>query len=663
MGWNSGRKNRRALGLVLAALVLSACSSPTVPTLVPSSTPAPTLTPRPAATGPANAAPPATAASDLAATPAAAGAPSRLVVCMLQEPSSLYPAVSDVPVTLAVQQALYDGLIDTQSYQYQPVAFTKLPYVPDGDAAIETVTVGVGDRVFDAATSQVVAIAADTKVLLNQVDGPAVSVDFSQTPTATTVRQWAQWTQVPGMTWEDGTPVTSDDALFAYEVARNPATPKRPDWVAATAEYEAVDDQTIRWVGVPGYATPTYYLNHAGFLPKHAYGRLTPSQMLVDEQVNRHPLAYGPYTLAEWVPNDHILLRRNPTYWRAGEGLPRLDEVVLRFVPDTNRLIAQVVSGRCDVATQDGAFANQLGLLRQFEAEGLLQTRLVAETIFEQMAFNTAPAQGYTGFAAVAHAADGKPIFSDPRVRQGLAHCLDRQAIIDQALSGAGVIQETYAPEDHPLYAGDDHVAVYSFDPAAGLSLLAEAGWRDTNGDGVLDNGQGVNFAFVYSTRNSARRQAVTRMVQDQLAANCHVQMSVELHGPEYTDPGPNGVVLGRRFDVGQLAFRAGTEPPCALYTSWSIPNDVNGWEALNLASFSDPEFDEACVAAQRPGTPEEKAAEHARAQEIWAEALPAIVLYAPARAVLTRPGVVNVLPNPTAASDLWNIENFAWVQ
>ena len=660
MRWKTDRNPRRwpALTLALvAALVLGACRTTEVPTLVPSVTPAPTLTPRAADT--AAAAEAESLSIVAAATPAVPA--QRLVVCMLQEPSSLYLPVSNVPATLAVREALYDGLIDSQSYQYQPVAFTKLPYVPDGDASLAAVTVTLGDRVFDAATSQVVTVAADSQVLLNQLDGPAVAVDFAKTPTATTVQQWAQWTQVDGMTWEDGTPVTSADALFAFEVARSPETPNRPDFVAATAEYEALDDQTIRWTGVPGYATPNYFLNHAGFLPEHAYGHLTAPQMLVDPQVNRDPLAYGPFTLEEWVPNSHITLRRNPTYWRATEGLPRLDEVVLRFVPDTNRLIAQVLSGQCDLATQDGAFANQLGLLRALEAEGLLQTHLVAETIFEQVAFNTDPALGYTGFAALAKNADGSPVFSDPRVRQGLAHCLDRQAIIDEALSGAGVVQDTYAPEDHPLYAGDSRVAVYDFNPAAGLALLAEAGWRDTDSDGVLDNGQGVEFSFVYSTRNTGRRPAVTRAVQDQLAQNCHVQVAVELYGPEYTDPGPNGVVLGRRFDLGQLAFRAGTEPPCALYASWSIPNETNGWGALNLAGFSDPRFDEACVAAQRPAALEDKAAQHARAQQIWSEALPAIVLYAPARAVLSRPGVLNVLPNPTAASDLWNLENFDW--
>ena len=101
----------------------------------------------------------------------------------------------------------------------------------------------------------------------------------------------------------------------------------------------------MQWTGVPGYISGTYFLNHAGFLPQHAYGKLTPAEMLTDPQVNRHPLSYGPFKFDEWVPGDHITLVKNPTYWRAAEGLPRLDEIVIRFIPDSNRVIAELAAG------------------------------------------------------------------------------------------------------------------------------------------------------------------------------------------------------------------------------------------------------------------------------------------------------------------------------
>lgn len=598
------------------------------------------------------------AAPTAAPTPEPA-APKRLVICVLQEPESLNPFVSALPVTQAVNQALFDGLIDSRLYQYQPVAFVKLPTLADGDAALAAVEVGLGDRVFDAATNQAVTIGPGSRLLLFQPGGEAVEADFSVISTTTAVQQTAQWTQVENMTWEDGAPVTSADALLAFAVASSPAAPVQPDFARFAAAYEALDDRTVRWTGLPGYASPTYYLHHAGFLPQHAYANLSPADVLADARANRDPLAYGPFKLDEWVAGDHLTLSRNPSYWRAVDGLPHLDELVIRFVPDTDQILAQVASGRCDLAPQDSAYADQFPLIRQLEAEGLLESQMVADTVFDQLAFNALPAESYTGFAAQPLAADGGPAFSDPRVRRGLAHCLDRAALVAQGLGGAGLVPQTYAPPDHPLYAGDENVPIYNFDPVQGRALLAEAGWTDTNSDGVLDNGAGQDFRFVLSARSSARRQVVMPLIQDQLRNNCQVEASVELYGSEYTNPGPDGVVLGRRFDASQLTFRSGAEPPCSLYTSTSIPNDANGWEVFNIAGFSNPDFDAACLAAYEAADPAEKAARHAEAQRLWAEALPAIVLYTPARLLLSRPGVANVLPDPTANSDLWNVENF----
>lgn len=70
---------------------------------------------------------------------------------------------------------------------------------------------------------------------------------------------------------------------------------------------------------------------------------------------------------------DHITVVKNPNYWRAGEGLPRIDTVIFRIVQDTNQLLAQLLSGDCDIGTQDAAFDAQAEFLKQAEAEGLLK--------------------------------------------------------------------------------------------------------------------------------------------------------------------------------------------------------------------------------------------------------------------------------------------------
>ena len=636
------------LGLAALALLLAACQPQPLPVTVEVP-----VTRQVTVERVVTASPPPT----LAAT---SSAPRRMAVCLLQEPPSLNRFVSNLAATLAANEALYDGLVDLAGYQHQPVAFEGFPSLANGEAVLETVEVSVGDRVFDAATGNAVIVAPNSRVRLRQASGPDLDADFSLISTTTALQLTARWTQVPGLTWEDGTPVTSQDALLAFAVASSPAAPLGPEFAQFTAAFEALDEQSVRWTGLPGYANETYYLNHAGFMPSHIFAEDNPSDILADPRANFTPLAYGPFKLEEWVPGEYLRFTRNPSYWRAAEDLPRLDELLIRFVPDTDQVLAQLLGGSCDAVFNDSALADRLPLLRQMEAEGVLDLQMAADTAFDQLSFNALPGETYTGFAAQVRGQQDEPIFSDARIRQAIAHCIDRQALIDQGLGGAGLVQQTYAPPDHPLYAGDGQVTIYDFDPAAGLALLAEAGWVDTDRDGLLDNGDGQPLSFAYSSRNSTLRQTMTRLVQQQLRANCKIEPNVELYGSEYTEPSPNSIALGRRFDVSQLTFRHGGEPLCSLYLSSAVPSAENGWRQLNITGYSNPAFDQACLAAYEAGDEAEKAAQHALAQQIWSADLPAIILYAPVQLLVTRPSAENVLLDASANSGLWNVENFA---
>lgn len=593
--------------------------------------------------------------------------PKVMVVCMAQEPQTLYSLSESALVKTAVLEAVYDSalLIDTRSYDYQAVTVKSVPNFDDGTAVKSEVEVKVGDKVYNAADDSVVEITKETKVTLNQAEGDPIEVDFSQVDSAKTVQMAVTWTLVDGVTWEDGTPVTTDDILFAWEVASSPDTPSTKYTIERTASYEKVDDKSWTWTSMPGYTSGTYFLDAlVAPLPKHIYGEggsnpLTAAQMLEDESVNRDPLAYGPFKVEEWVAGDHITLSKNETYWRASEGLPYLDTLIYRFISDTNQLIAQLASGECDLGTQDAAFEGSLPLIRQFEAQGLMAPQVVAGTVFEHLDFNILPVDTYTGFAGTVKNADGSPIFANPEIRQAIAYCVDRQAIVDQATNGAAVVQHTYTAADHPLYAGDENVTLYKFDPAAGLALLEKNGWKDTDGDGILDDGKGTKFSFVHSTRTNALRQKVTQIVQSQLKANCMLETKIELYGGEYFSDGPDGLVFGRQFDMGEFAWLTGVEPPCNLYITNAIPNEVNGWGQSNDTGFSNADFDVACTTAQNTLNKDEKKAQHAEAQKVFTDFVPSLPLFARAKILVTRPTIEGVIMDPTANTELWNVENF----
>jgi peptide/nickel transport system substrate-binding protein len=586
--------------------------------------------------------------------------PKVMVVCMAQEPQTLYTLSESALVKSAVLEAVYDWGLDARSYDYQAVGIVEVPSQDNGLAKVEEVTVAEGDMVYDAATDAVVPLAAG--VTLNQVEGDPVVYESGD---ATTVQQTVSWTLVDGITWEDGTPMTTDDILFAWEVASSPDSPNVKYTIERTASYTAQDDKTWTWVSLPGYQSGTFFLDAlVNPLPKHVYGEggsnpLSPAEMLEDEGVNRDPLAFGPFVVDEWIAGDSITLSKNPTYYRASEGLPHLDTLIYRFIGDTNALIAQLASGECDMGTQDAAFEGSLPLIRQFEAQGIMAPQVVAGTVFEHVDFNMLPVDSYAGAAATLTDSSGGLLFQNVDFRKAIAHCLDRQAIVDQTTNGAAVVQHTYTASDHPLYAGDENVTIYEFDPAKGLELLAGLGYTDSDGDGVLNDAAGNKLAFIHSTRTNPLREKVTQVVQAQLKENCQIETTISLQGGEFFADGPDGPVFGRQFDLGEFAWLTGVQPPCDLYIASQIPNEVNGWGAANDTGFNNVDFDTACNAALQTLDETERAAQHAVAMKIFTDNLPSIPLFARAKILVTRPNVSGAIMDPTANSELWNVENF----
>jgi len=585
-------------------------------------------------------------------TPAA---PKTLVVCLGQEPASLAWFKTDL-VTAHVLQAVYVGGIDHRGYQYQPVYYKKLPAFNDQDASQVAVTVHDGDTVYDAASGGVVTLTKG--VNLAQLDGSVKVYDGSGSASA--VQMAAQWTLVDGMAWQDGTPVTADDQVFTFQTDSSPDVPSVDKaLIADTASYVALDDHTTRWTGIPGYTSNTYFLNVWQPLPKHLYGSLTPAQMLQDVSVNRQPPAFGPFKVDEWVPGDHISLSRNPTYWRASQSLPKLDRLVFRFIPSSDELLAELAAGKCDVGTHDNALAASLPLIKQFQAQHFLQAQIVAGTVFEHLDFDMRPGPNYTGFAATAHNADGSLVFANPQVRQAIADCLDRQALIDQAANGAAVPQDVYVSPLHPLYAGDANITRYPFNPSAGLALLARNGWKDTNGDGILDDGHGQSFSFVLSTRANNLRQKTTQIIQSQLRANCMLNAHIELYNSEFFETTRGSILQGFNYDVAEFAFDTGVEPACDNYTSAAISRAANGWGGYNTLGYSSAKFDAACSGALAALDAVTKKNLHATAQKIFSTDSPSIVLFAPGLIAVTGPRVSGVIVDPTESSELWNVENF----
>ncbi|MFQ5615929.1 MAG: ABC transporter substrate-binding protein [Anaerolineales bacterium] len=612
-----------------------------------------------------------------------------LVICMGQEPETLYRVGGSMLAASSVLEAVYDGPTDGRSFDYQAVLIEKMPSLADGDAVIQAVEVNPGDPIVsegdpttleDGVVYRPSGCMSDDCAETYAEGGGAVTVD----------QMVVTFKLLPGLMWSDGTPLTSADSIYAFNLQADPDTPASKYGIDRTESYEALDDVTLQWTGLPGYIDSTYFLNLYAPAPEHIWGQYTAAELLEAEEARSTPVGWGPYIIEEWTVGDNIRMTKNPNYFRADEGLPKFENLVYRMVGEnSNANIAKILSGECDIVDQTSHLDDQSELLLELQAAGQVNATFVTGTVWEHADLGIHPVSYDDGWQA----GDRPDFFGDVRTRRALAMCMDRQAVVDTVMFGQSVVLDTYLPPQHPLFNAD--VTHYEFDTAAGSALLEEAGWTlDGAGeDGVRlyagDNPQipaGTRLEFNYWTTNATQRQQATQVLA-QTMAECGIQANLEYWSPgEYFADGPDGPLFGRRFDIGQFAWLTGVEPPCDLFYTAALPGDADltvgdvpwlkeamgegadleaaafpfGWGGWSDTGYANPEFDAVCNAALQslPGQASYDE-NHLAAQVIFADDLPVIPLYLRLKLAATRPDMCNFVMDPTANSEMWNIEEF----
>jgi len=582
-----------------------------------------------------------------------------LVICQGQEPETLYDYGGNMLAMAHIFEAIYDGPFDLNSFGYQAVILEKLPSLSDGDAAIETVTVEAGDVVVDDGGEPVTleegalirpAGCYDAECAI-EFDGNALEME----------QMVVTFKLIEGLLWSDGEPLTVYDSVYAFNVVSDPDSTTSKYTPERTTSYEALDDYTAVWTGLPGYRDSVYFTNFWAPKPEHVWGDFTALELLEAEESSRTPLGWGAYVIDEWVAGDHISLSKNENYWRADEGLPKFENVVYRMVGEnSNANIAAILSGECDIVDQTAHLDDQSELLLELQASGQVNATFVTGTVWEHADFAVVPIDSY----------DRPDFFGDVRTRRAIAHCMDRQAVVDTVMFGQSIVLDAYIPPEHPLFSPD--VPHYAFDVAAGGALLDEVGWVDDDGDaatprvaqGVEGVADGTLLSFNYWTTSATQRMQATQVLQASLA-ECGIEVTLEYWAAgEYFADGPEGPIFGRHFDIGQFAWLTGVEPSCDLYLTSEIVGEPEdgfcGWGCYNPTGWGNEEYDAACLAAIQslPGTPE-YTQYHTEAQIIFGEQLPVVPLYLRLKLAATRPDMQNFIMDPTANSEFWNIENF----
>jgi len=639
---NPSKKTVKLLSFVfLLSMIVIACGLPSLPQSEVTVTPS---------------------ATSFMSLPTATAVPSTLTVCLGQEPTTLYPFGELNAAARSVLASIYDGPIDMVGYKYQPVILTQLPSIENGDAQIASTTIQAGAQIVDADGSPVL-LAQGTRVRPAGCRGDDCVISYDGTTALEMDQMIVNFHMIPNLTWSDGTPLSSDDSVFAFTLANAAGSAADTFLVDRTQVYEATDPLTVQWWGKPGFIDPTYFTNFWAPAPKHLWSEFPADQLSTIDVAARSPIGWGPYMVQEWSAGDHITLTKNPNYFRAAEGFPKFDTLTFRFIADPNTALSELVAGRCDILDPTIRLDAQASLLQEMQTGEQAQAFFAPGMTIEWLGIGALPATYDDGYDTISQK-DRPDIFAAAHTRQGIAYCLDRQSVVDKVLLGRTAVPLTYLPVGHPAY--DSNIEAVSFDPSIGASLLAQAGWRDTDGDPatplvavtVKNVPAGTPLLLNYYTTGATQRRQVVDILTQSLA-QCGIGINAQYFSQnDLYASGPSGLLFGRRFDLIEYAMGVnGVEPPCGWFTTEEIPSASNSWIGTNVTGYKNEQYDAACRAAQLALPDEQAYTElYSQTQVLFASELPAIPLYYRLRIAAARPGLCNFDLDPTA-NPLWNIE------
>jgi peptide/nickel transport system substrate-binding protein len=301
----------------------------------------------------------------------------------------------------------------------------------------------------------------------------------------------------PDAVWGDGTPVTTKDVMFTWEVGRHPKT-----GVASSELYERItaidvkDDKTFTMhnnkrtcdfqgindfnllpahIEAPNFADPVEYKNRSAY----------------ETDTTNPALWFGPYRVTQVSLGSHVVLEPNPTWW--GEK-PHFKRIVVKAVENTAALTANLLSGDVDmIAGELGLTLDQALSFEKRHGDGF-EMLYKSGLIYEHIDLNL-----------------DNPVLADRRVRRALVHAIDRDAISQQLFDGK---QQPAHGQTNPLdRVYYDGIPKYAHDPKQAAALLDEAGWK-VGADGIRQNDKGEPLRLeIMTTAGNKTRELVEQVL------------------------------------------------------------------------------------------------------------------------------------------------------
>ncbi len=435
-----------------------------------------------------------------------------------------------------------------------------------------------------------------------------------------------------GVVWHDGVPFTADDVILSFDAQSSPdsGSAYTSGFNSAVAAYRKIDDLTVELVATGLFAQPVFLASSfTPMLPKHIWEGVPFAGWASDPGSNGQDpsriIGTGPFKFVSLdTSTDAVTLEKNPDYYGK---VPYIDQLIMSVWPDLTSAVEALRAGEIDTTVQ---------LLPASDAAALQEDPSVNVAVYDTYAF---------AFLAYNLDPEKTTLFQDVRTRQALMYALDRQSIVDNILLGFAEVAQGTQPVLSPAYAPDRITTQYTYDPEKAKALLAEAGWADSDGDGVLElDGQKFEFDLVYGAGDPTWDQLVA--YSQQARAEIGVAMT--------PDPVDFATVL--------LPILVGPEPSYnfeMISTSfgWSPEGDQSGMfstdaykTAFNFMKYSNPEVDALYAEASQTLDEERRIELLIEATNLVNDDIPMIIPYFMKGMTGSNAKLNNIFPNATSA-------------
>jgi peptide/nickel transport system substrate-binding protein len=411
--------------------------------------------------------------------------------------------------------------------------------------------------------------------------------------------------------WQDGEPFTSKDVVFSYQTIMNPKvdSPQLRAYYQEIRDVVAIDDHTVRFTYARPYFLALEFCGGMPIVPKHVFEEGD----FNTNPAGRDPVGTGPYKFLKWTTGREIVLEKNTDYW--GEQ-PRLNRIVFRIITDSSVSLQVLKREELDVSG-----LTPIQWARQTSSKSF-------EEKFDKLSYFR-PNYSFIGWNL------RKPFFSDKLVRQAMTHLVDRELILQKILFDLGAVVTNPFYINSPEY--NKSITPYPYDPKKAYELLQQAGWTDTNGNGIRDK-DGVEFKFEFLIpAGSETGEKIATILKEELDKT---GISMDIRKTEWA------VFTTRlnehNFDAVTLAWSMGVESD--PYQIWSSTQADKG---SNFVGFVNEEADRLIEAARKEFDRDKRIEMYRRFAEIVHEEQPYTFMFCNKSTVAVNKRFENVVVYP----------------